>query len=95
MDDSYRFPDPPRPHFEEDVGLPVEPLAHNQGYASVYSTDSEEESERTTGATKHALGDVSRRRFEAMLRSMSGKRVEIARAMEFSLKRAEAADEVS
>ena len=64
-----------------------------QGYASVYSTDSEEEAERPTA--KAALGTIARRRFQAMLRCMSGKRVEIARAMEFALKRAEAADEVS
>jgi len=38
---------------------------------------------------------MARKRFESTLRSMSGKRVEIARAMEFALKRAEAADEVS
>jgi U2-associated protein SR140 len=37
---------------------------------------------------------MARKRFESTLRSMSGKRVEIARAMEFALKRAEAADEV-
>ena len=38
---------------------------------------------------------MARKRFESTLRSMSGKRVEIARAMEFALNRAEAADEVS
>jgi len=37
---------------------------------------------------------MARKRFESTLRSMSGKRVEIARAMEFALNRAEAADEV-
>lgn len=37
---------------------------------------------------------MARKRFESILRLMSGKRVEIARAMEFALNRAEAADEV-
>lgn len=46
-------------------------------------------------SSKVVLGKLARRRLEAMLRSMSGKRVEIARAMEFALKRADAYDEVS
>jgi U2-associated protein SR140 len=37
---------------------------------------------------------MARKRFESILRTMSGKRAEIARAMEFALNRAEAADEV-
>jgi len=44
--------------------------------------------------SKGRIGKMARKRFESTLRSMSGKRVEIARAMEFALKRAEAADEV-
>lgn len=40
------------------------------------------------------LSPLAQRRFESMLRSMTGKRVEIARAMEFALKRAEAHETV-
>ncbi|TFY64109.1 hypothetical protein EVJ58_g2837 [Rhodofomes roseus] len=65
-----------------------------QGYNSVYSTDSAEESEREHGR-KNELGKRARKRFEAMLRALSGKRGEIARCMAFSLEHAEAAAEVS
>jgi len=65
-----------------------------QGYNSVYSTDSAEESERER-VRKVSLGRLARKRFEAMLRAMSGKRGEIARCMAFSLEHAEAAHEVS
>jgi U2-associated protein SR140 len=64
-----------------------------QGYASIYSSDSAEDSERER-VSKGRIGKMARKRFESTLRSMSGKRVQIARAMEFALKRAEAADEV-
>jgi U2-associated protein SR140 len=64
-----------------------------QGYNSVYSTDSAEESEREHGH-KNRLGRLARRRFEAMLRALSGKRGELARCMAFSLEHAEAASEV-
>ena len=64
-----------------------------QGYNSVYSTDSAEDSERER-VRKHKLGKLARRRFEAMLRAMSGKRGELARCMAFSLEHAEAASEV-
>lgn len=64
-----------------------------QGYNSVYSSDSAEESEREQ-TKKNALGAAARQRFEAMLRSLSGKRGEIARCMVFSLEHAEAAHEV-
>lgn len=60
----------------------------------MYSSDSAEDSERER-TSKGRIGKIARKRFESMLRSMSGKRVEIARAMEFALTRAEAADEVS
>ncbi|THG99166.1 hypothetical protein EW145_g7313 [Phellinidium pouzarii] len=66
----------------------------DEGYNSVYSTDSAEESERER-SRKHKLGRLARRRFEAMLRAMSGKRGELARCMAFSLEHAEAASEVS
>jgi len=65
----------------------------HQGYASIYSSDSAEDSERER-ISKGRIGKMARKRFESTLRSMSGKRVEIARAMEFALNRAEAADEV-
>jgi U2-associated protein SR140 len=64
-----------------------------QGYNSVYSTDSGEESERER-CKKNALGKLARKRFEAMLRALSGKRGEIARCMAFCLEHAEAAHEV-
>ncbi|KAF9820369.1 hypothetical protein IEO21_01378 [Rhodonia placenta] len=65
-----------------------------QGYNSVYSTDSGEESERERGR-KNELGKLARRRFEAMLRALTGRRGEIARCMAFSLEHAEAAGEVA
>lgn len=65
-----------------------------QGYNSVYSTDSAEESERER-VRKTKLGKLARKRFEAMLRALSGKRGEVARCMAFSLEHAEAASEVS
>ena len=64
-----------------------------QGNNSVYSSDSEEESEREQ-SRKNVLGYTARQRFEAMLRALSGKRGEIARCMSFSLEHAEAAHEV-
>ncbi|TFK23911.1 hypothetical protein FA15DRAFT_680928 [Coprinopsis marcescibilis] len=71
-----------------------EPEFDDDGYNSVYSTDSGEESERER-TRKNALGKLARRRFEAMLRHMSGKYGEIARCMVFSLEHAEAAHEVA
>ncbi|KAG9316395.1 hypothetical protein JVU11DRAFT_2428 [Chiua virens] len=64
------------------------------GYNSVYSTDSAEESEQER-AKKTILGRLARKRFEGMLRALSGKRGELARCMTFSLEHAEAAREVS
>lgn len=69
-------------------------IAVIQGYNSVYSTDSAEESEKEHGR-KNALGRLAKKRFEAMLRAMSGKRGEMARCMAFSLEHAEAAPEAS
>jgi len=60
----------------------------------LYSTDSAEDSEKERTA-KGKMGKLAMKRFEAMLRAMSGKRVEIARAMEFAMKRAETADEIA
>ncbi|KAK8843431.1 hypothetical protein IAR55_007088 [Kwoniella newhampshirensis] len=78
----YRIPTPPPDDFDDE------------GYASLYSSDSAEDSEKERTA-KGKLGKIARKRFEAMLRAMSGKRAEIARGMEFALMRAEAADEVA
>ncbi|RSH95364.1 hypothetical protein EHS25_000451 [Saitozyma podzolica] len=78
----YRFPTPPPDAFDDE------------GYASIYSSDSAEESEKER-TSKGKLGKLARRRFEAMLRVLSGKRSEIARAMEFAMTHAEAADEVA
>jgi U2-associated protein SR140 len=60
----------------------------------MYSTDSAEDSERERGR-KNVLGRLARKRFEAMLRGLSGKRGELARCMAFSLEHAEAAPEAS
>jgi U2-associated protein SR140 len=60
----------------------------------LYSTDSAEDSEKER-TPKDKIGRVARKRFEAMLRAMSGKRAEIARAMEFAMTHAESADEVA
>ncbi|ORY26262.1 hypothetical protein BCR39DRAFT_541703 [Naematelia encephala] len=78
----HRVPTPPPDDFEDE------------GYASLYSSDSAEESEKERG-TRGKMGKLARKRLEAILRAMSGKRVEIARAMEFALKRAEAADDIA
>ncbi|KAI0032228.1 hypothetical protein K488DRAFT_50365 [Vararia minispora EC-137] len=72
----------------------LEPEFDDEGYNSVYSTDSAEESEREQ-IRKTRLGKLARRRFEAMLRALGGTREEIARCMAFSLEHAEAANEVS
>ncbi|TFK93763.1 hypothetical protein K466DRAFT_580676 [Polyporus arcularius HHB13444] len=73
---------------------PLEPEFDDEGYNSIYSTDSAEESEREH-SRKHELGKLARRRFEAMLRTLSGRRGEMARCMAFSLEHAEAAAEVA
>ncbi|WRT68937.1 uncharacterized protein IL334_005919 [Kwoniella shivajii] len=82
IDSRYRVPTPPPDDFADE------------GYASLYSSDSAEDSEKER-VVRGKLGKLARKRFEAMLRSMSGKRAEIARGMEFALKKAEAADEVA
>ena len=78
----YRFPTPPPDDFIDE------------GLAEMYSSDSAEESEKER-VGKSKLGKLARRRLGSMLRAMSGKRVEIARAMEFAINHAEAADEVA
>ncbi|KAI6046040.1 hypothetical protein EDC04DRAFT_2631696 [Pisolithus marmoratus] len=72
----------------------IDPEFDDNGYNSIYSTDSAEESERER-TKKTVLGRLARKRFEAMLRGLSGKRGELARCMTFSLEHAEAAREVS
>jgi len=71
----------------------MNPEFDDEGYNSIYSTDSAEESERER-TRKHHLGKLARKRFEAMLRALSGRRGELARCMAFSLEHAEAASEV-
>ncbi|KAG0141715.1 hypothetical protein CROQUDRAFT_663440 [Cronartium quercuum f. sp. fusiforme G11] len=78
----YRPPSPPPPPFEDD------------GYASIYSTDSAEESENER-LPKGKLGKYSRKRFQAMLRSLTPQRERIARCMAFALHHADSADEVA
>lgn len=73
---------------------PLKPAFDDDGYNSVYSSDSAEEAEREQ-SRKNALTSSARQRFEAMLRALSGKRGEIARCMTFSLEHAEAAHEVA
>ncbi|POW01227.1 hypothetical protein PSTT_12617 [Puccinia striiformis] len=82
VDRHYRPPSPPPPPFADD------------GYASIYSTDSAEESENERLA-KGKLGKYSRRRFQAMLRSLTPQREKIARCMAFALHHADAADEIA
>ncbi|KAJ7496036.1 hypothetical protein B0H11DRAFT_1716178 [Mycena galericulata] len=74
--------------------IPLGPEFDDDGYNSVYSSDSAEDSERER-VRKNVLGKLARRRFEAMLRALSGKRGEMARCMAFSLEHAEAAHEVA
>ncbi|KAG8813919.1 hypothetical protein FRC17_001377, partial [Serendipita sp. 399] len=66
----------------------------DEGNDDAYSTDNEEikESERIS---RNRLGYLARRRFEVMLRAMSGKRGEVARCMAFCLEHAEAASEIA
>ncbi|KAJ6587138.1 hypothetical protein DFH09DRAFT_1142685 [Mycena vulgaris] len=74
--------------------VPLGPEFDDDGYNSVYSSDSAEDSERER-VRKNLLGKLARKRFEAMLRALSGKRGEMARCMAFSLEHAEAAHEVA
>jgi len=67
----------------------------DEGNQSVYSTDSEEESEQERSRRKGALGKLARQRFENILRAQTGRRGDIARAMVFSLQHSEAASQVA
>ncbi|KAH9814813.1 hypothetical protein DFH28DRAFT_969431 [Melampsora americana] len=82
IDRHYRPPSPPPPAFADE------------GYTSIYSTDSAEESENER-LPKGKLGKYSRKRFQAMLRSVTPQRERIARCMAFALHHADAADEVA
>jgi len=82
------------PSFETDLELSLCHFTFWQGYNSVYSTDSEEESERER-LKKGTLGKLARRRFTSCLRGLKGERGDIARCMTFALEHADAADEVS
>ncbi|EGG07287.1 uncharacterized protein MELLADRAFT_85661 [Melampsora larici-populina 98AG31] len=82
IDRHYRPPSPPPPTFADE------------GYASIYSTDSAEDSENER-LPKGKLGKYSRKRFQAMLRSVTPQRERIARCMAFALHHADAADEVA
>ncbi|KAI0344684.1 hypothetical protein BDW22DRAFT_1077777 [Trametopsis cervina] len=73
---------------------PVDPEFDDEGYNSIYSTDSAEESERER-VRKNKLGKLAKKRFESMLRAMSGRRGELARCMAFCLEHAEASSEVA
>ncbi|KAG8863521.1 hypothetical protein FRB96_008261 [Tulasnella sp. 330] len=65
----------------------------DDGANSVYSTDSGEESERER-VRKGSLGRLAERRFQCMLRALTGRRGEMARCMAFSLEHADAVSEV-
>jgi len=65
-------------------------MLFQQGHAEVYSSDSAEDSERER-LSKGRLGKLARRRFEALLRSLTSTRHKIARGMVFALEHADAA----
>ncbi|MCO5598769.1 hypothetical protein L7F22_052868 [Adiantum nelumboides] len=68
----------------------------DDGYASFYSTDSEEESERENLQKQtEVFGEAARARFDAMLRSLTGRRERIARVMLFALEYAHCAKEIT
>lgn len=82
-------PRPPSPSQSTDFD--------DEGYASLYSTDSEELSETEQGrmTATSTLGPLAARRFRAMLRSLTMRRERIARCMMFALDHATWADAVS
>lgn len=83
-------------HGDEDGGEEV--AFEDDGTASLYSTDSEENSERESLQQREksdTLGKAARRRFEAMLRSVTLRRERIARAMAFAIEHASAASAIS
>lgn len=69
----------------------------DEGYASLYSSDTEEESEwdRLSGQNrKDVLGNAAGRRLDAMLRSLTLRRERIAHVMLFAIDRAHCAEVV-
>jgi len=74
-----------RPAADPEMGVSFA----DDGYASLYSTDSEEASEAETSTT---LGPLAAQRFKAMLRSLTLRRERIARCMVLALDHAQAAD---
>lgn len=84
---------------EQDlVALTHTSLACSQGYDSLYSTDTGEESETDrmrTARRTDTIGPVARKRLEAMLRGLTPRRERIARLMAFAIDHAFAADAVS
>ncbi|CAO1631482.1 unnamed protein product [Parajaminaea phylloscopi] len=78
--------------------LPEEPFKDDAGSLSLYDGDSEEEAEKQRLKKQRktsTLGSRARRRFEAMLRSITPRRERIARAMEFAMDHANAAETVT
>jgi len=77
--------------------LPLHPF-RDDGEASLYSSDSEEDSEwerlKSEEKTK-VLGKAARRRLEAMLRGITMRRERIARVMLFAIEHASAAETVT
>ncbi len=69
---------------------PSEVAFTDEGHAEVYSSDSAEDSERER-LPKGRLGKLARRRFEALLRTLTSTRDKIARGMVFALEHADAA----
>jgi len=74
-----------RPVADPDVDASFD----DDGYASLYSTDSAEASEAEASTT---LGPLAAQRFKAMLRSLTLRRERIARCMVLALDHAQAAD---
>ncbi|KAG8912796.1 hypothetical protein FRC01_004891 [Tulasnella sp. 417] len=79
---------------ERDYKCPYADIPFNDdGGVSPYSTDSGEDSEKER-ARKGSLGRLAQKRFENMLRTLSGRKGEIAACMVFSLEHADAVTEV-
>ncbi|WFD18663.1 hypothetical protein MCAP1_000870 [Malassezia caprae] len=76
-------------HTRPAADLDVDASFADDGYASLYSTDSEEASESEASSM---LGPLAAQRFKAMLRSLTLRRERIARCMVLALDHAQAAD---
>lgn len=104
LHDFLRPGDSPEHHYYRSLldeqytaSLPAPPF-EDGGEASLYSSDSEEDSEReklrSVGKAKE-LGRAAQRRLEAMLRGMTLRRERVARVMVFAIDHAVAAEAVS